>query len=260
MLDLKQLSDIAARITKGGACMNSDVKMTFAAFFSIASLFTGMNYMVTQEKDSGMLGIAIAFFILAVLFWLWLRQQSAGDDTAESAAQRSIEKAEIQATELRDAVKSQLERPVKRSVPIQTEAPPEPEKSPEPKATTPPIPPAPSVPATPVESEIAPAAEPAPEPAAEASSQPEAVAEDALERIEGIGPKYKEILIAAGIKTFAQIAAMTEEQIVETIRAGGGRKAASMATWTEQAKLAAKGDWDGLAKFQETLTGGRRED
>ena len=95
--------------------------------------------------------------------------------------------------------------------------------------------------------------EPEPEPVAEASGEP-----DDLTRVEGIGPKYAEILTGAGINTFAQIAAMSEDEIVNLIKSNGGRKSASMATWAEQAKLAAAGDWDGLAKLQDELSGGRR--
>ncbi|MGB7337674.1 MAG: helix-hairpin-helix domain-containing protein [Phototrophicaceae bacterium] len=76
--------------------------------------------------------------------------------------------------------------------------------------------------------------------------------------IEGIGPKYAEILMGAGVTTFAQIAAMSDDEIVTLVKDNGGRKSASMGTWAEQAKLAAAGDWDGLAKLQDELSGGRR--
>ncbi len=76
--------------------------------------------------------------------------------------------------------------------------------------------------------------------------------------IEGIGPKYSEILVSAGVDTFAKLAAMTTDEIVELVKANGGRKAGSMPTWAEQAKLAAAGDWDALEKLQDELTGGRR--
>ena len=74
----------------------------------------------------------------------------------------------------------------------------------------------------------------------------------------GIGPKYAEILMGAGVTTFAQIAAMSDDEIVTLVKDNGGRKSASMGTWAEQAKLAAAGDWDGLAKLQDELSGGRR--
>src|SRR5690606_35347603 len=56
--------------------------------------------------------------------------------------------------------------------------------------------------------------------------------------IEGIGPKYAAILNVAGIHTFAQLAAMTTDEIVNLVKANGGRKSGSMPTWADQAKLA----------------------
>jgi len=102
------------------------------------------------------------------------------------------------------------------------------------------------------------------QPVAEAATEEDATAEDEvdhpddLSRIEGIGPKYAEILIEAGIMTFAQLAALSTDEIVELVRDRGGRKSASMETWAEQAKLAAEGDWDGLDQLQDELKGGRR--
>ncbi|MEM9954093.1 MAG: hypothetical protein AAF846_20960 [Chloroflexota bacterium] len=77
--------------------------------------------------------------------------------------------------------------------------------------------------------------------------------------IEGIGPKYQKILNKAGITTFAQLAAMSADEIVNLVKANGGRKAASMVSWADQAKLADAGDWEALDKLQDELTGGRRD-
>jgi predicted flap endonuclease-1-like 5' DNA nuclease len=90
-------------------------------------------------------------------------------------------------------------------------------------------------------------------PSTPASGEP-----DDLTRIEGIGPKYRDALAAAGISTFDQLAAASMEQIEQTAEAAGMRRSASMSTWVEQAKLAAKNDWEGLDKLQTKLTGGRR--
>lgn len=81
---------------------------------------------------------------------------------------------------------------------------------------------------------------------------------DDLTQIEGIGPKYKQLLAKGGVTTFAQLADMTTEDIENLIQQQGGRRSASMNTWVDQAKLAAAGDWDGLANLQDDLTGGRR--
>jgi predicted flap endonuclease-1-like 5' DNA nuclease len=82
---------------------------------------------------------------------------------------------------------------------------------------------------------------------------------DDLMRVEGIGPVYRDILMAQGINTFEKLAALSYDQIVEAVRAGGGRRHASMETWQEQAALAAEGRWEDLDALQEKLSGGRRD-
>lgn len=90
--------------------------------------------------------------------------------------------------------------------------------------------------------------------------QPAASGEpDDLTIVEGIGPYYRDLLIEQGIDTFAKLAALTESDIIELVQNAGGRKRASMATWPDQAKLAAAGDFDGLEKLKENLTAGRRD-
>lgn len=81
---------------------------------------------------------------------------------------------------------------------------------------------------------------------------------DDLKLIEGIGPAYERYLNAAGVSTFAELAAMSEEEIAAAIEGQGGRRAASMESWAEQAQLAADGNWDELEQLQDELSGGRR--
>lgn len=82
---------------------------------------------------------------------------------------------------------------------------------------------------------------------------------DDLTKVEGIGPAYSQRLYAQGVNTFAQLAAMSIEEITEKLEAEGtSRIPASIETWAEQAALAAKGDWDALEKLQDELDGGRR--
>lgn len=85
-------------------------------------------------------------------------------------------------------------------------------------------------------------------------------AADNLKRIEGIGPKIESVLQAGGIATYAQLADAEADQITEILREADPRllRLASPDTWSEQAKLAADGDWDGLAALQGGLKGGRR--
>lgn len=86
-----------------------------------------------------------------------------------------------------------------------------------------------------------------------------AVADD-LTKIEGIGPKIAETLAAAGLTTFAALAATPASQLRDILAATGKRfRLADPTTWPEQASLAAKGDWAGLAAFQSTLKAGRKK-
>lgn len=85
----------------------------------------------------------------------------------------------------------------------------------------------------------------------------EAPAADDLAIIEGIGPKIAETLVAAGLVTFADVAASTPEAIAEIIADIKGNHIPD--TWPAQAKLAAEGKWDELKKWQDELNGGKPE-
>ncbi len=80
---------------------------------------------------------------------------------------------------------------------------------------------------------------------------------DDLKKIEGAGPKAAEALVAAGIDTFAKVAAMKPEAI-STILTDASPRLAHLVTdtWPKQAKLAAEGKWDELKALQEKLDGG----
>lgn len=88
----------------------------------------------------------------------------------------------------------------------------------------------------------------------EAASAP--LPPDDLTIIEGIGPKINAILQAAGVNTFAQLAALEPPQIMAILTAGGIRLA-DATTWPEQAGMAARGEMERLHHYQETLKGGR---
>jgi large subunit ribosomal protein L21 len=106
-----------------------------------------------------------------------------------------------------------------------------------------------------VRAEVAELVEPAKPADVEAPVKP-----DDLKRIEGIGPKFASVLAAAGITTFAQLAGTEVGRIEEILEAESPRlrRLADASTWPEQARLAAAGDWEGLAALQEELKGGRR--
>ena len=78
-----------------------------------------------------------------------------------------------------------------------------------------------------------------------------------LTKIEGIGPKIRQVLAKAGIVTFAHLAAAEVQELQRTLDQAGIRLAYPD-TWPEQGALAAKGDWAGLKALQEQLHRGRR--
>ena len=80
---------------------------------------------------------------------------------------------------------------------------------------------------------------------------------DDLQRIEGIGPKISAVLQMVGITTFAQLAA-TEVSRLQQILENKRWTFTDPATWPEQARLAAAGDWQALEVLQGELKGGRR--
>jgi predicted flap endonuclease-1-like 5' DNA nuclease len=80
---------------------------------------------------------------------------------------------------------------------------------------------------------------------------------DDLTRIEGIGPKMSAALIAAGIDSYAKLAATSVEELRSAIQSQGMRFAPSLTTWPEQAGYAAKADWEGLVAMQQNLKAGR---
>jgi large subunit ribosomal protein L21 len=82
-----------------------------------------------------------------------------------------------------------------------------------------------------------------------------AVSADDLKKVEGIGPKIAETLIAAGISTFAELAKIDSAKIDEIIGDVRGNHVTD--TWPAQAKLAAEGKWDELKKWQDELDGGK---
>lgn len=60
---------------------------------------------------------------------------------------------------------------------------------------------------------------------------------DDLTGIGGVGPKVADVLVSAGITTYAQLAATSEEQLREILTAAGPRyRAMDPASWPEQAR------------------------
>lgn len=83
---------------------------------------------------------------------------------------------------------------------------------------------------------------------------------DDLKLIEGVGPKIADLLINAGIVTFADLAATPVEKVSEILDAAGSKFAMhNPATWADQAALARDGKWDELKELQDKLNAGKAE-
>lgn len=81
---------------------------------------------------------------------------------------------------------------------------------------------------------------------------------DDLKLVEGIGPKIEELLHAAGIITFNDLANTEVSKVQEILDAAGSKyKIHDPGTWGKQAKLAADGKWDELMELQDVLKGGK---
>lgn len=90
------------------------------------------------------------------------------------------------------------------------------------------------------------------------ATKKDVAAADDLTKIEGVGPKIAELLVAAGLNSFAAVAASTPEKIAQILAEGGSQFAShNPTTWTKQAQLAADGKWDELKVWQDELDGGR---
>jgi len=97
--------------------------------------------------------------------------------------------------------------------------------------------------------------EKAAKPAAKTDSS---AAADELTKIEGIGPKVSQVLMDAGITSFADLAGTDPDVIRESLAAAEGNFAGNdPATWPKQAEMARDGKWDELKVWQDELDGGR---
>lgn len=110
---------------------------------------------------------------------------------------------------------------------------------------------------TPAKEEV-PAKEEAPKEtkkAAKKSDKPED-----LTKIEGIGPKAAEALVAANIATYADLA-KADASNVKTILTDASSRLAHLdpTSWAKQAQMAADGKWDELKAWQDSVVGGKED-
>ena len=95
-------------------------------------------------------------------------------------------------------------------------------------------------------------AEAAPAPAPAASEKA-----DDLTKIEGVGPKASEALVAAGIATFDAMAKADAEKVKAILTEASPRLAhLDPTSWAKQAQMAAEGKWDELKAWQDSVKGG----
>jgi large subunit ribosomal protein L27 len=84
------------------------------------------------------------------------------------------------------------------------------------------------------------------------------IAGDNLKIVEGIGPKIEQLLKAAGIRTWAELAHTTPAEIKAILtKAGNQYNMSNPGTWPKQADMAAKGQWEALEVWQKELLGGK---
>ncbi len=81
---------------------------------------------------------------------------------------------------------------------------------------------------------------------------------DDLKKIEGIGPKAAEVLVAAGVDTFTKLAKTSADSVKDILNAAEAKvQHLDPTTWAQQAQLAADEKWDELQKLQDELNGGK---
>jgi len=104
-----------------------------------------------------------------------------------------------------------------------------------------------------------PKAKAAPKAAAKKPAEKKATGKaDDLKKIEGIGPKIKELFHSHNVTTWKDLANCTVEKCKEVLKSGGKRfEIHKPGTWPKQAEMAAKGEWQKLKDWQDQLNGGK---
>ena len=72
---------------------------------------------------------------------------------------------------------------------------------------------------------------------------------DDLTQLAGVGPKAAAALAAGGYATYAALAEANEPQVRHALHSADMGPPANVGTWPMQASFAAKGDWQGLMKY-----------
>ena len=80
------------------------------------------------------------------------------------------------------------------------------------------------------------------------AAEPVAAVDD-LTQLSGVGPRASAALATAGITTYAALAEANEPQLRHALHEADMAPPANVASWPMQATYAAKGDWQGLMKY-----------
>ncbi len=72
---------------------------------------------------------------------------------------------------------------------------------------------------------------------------------DDLTQLNGIGPRISTILSDGGVTSYAQLEHTEPSELRKIIAEGGALPPSSLDTWPTQASYAARGDWQGLATY-----------
>ena len=85
---------------------------------------------------------------------------------------------------------------------------------------------------------------------------------DNFTKIDGIGPKVSSVLRFSGIKTFSKLASVDVAELREILVAENPSilRLTDPSTWSEQARMAAEGDWEDLKALQERFKERRRRE
>jgi len=85
---------------------------------------------------------------------------------------------------------------------------------------------------------------------------------DNFSKIDGIGPKVSAFLRFSGIKTFSKLASADVAELREILVAENPSllRLTDPSTWSEQARMAAEGEWDDLKALQESFKESRRRE
>jgi predicted flap endonuclease-1-like 5' DNA nuclease len=80
---------------------------------------------------------------------------------------------------------------------------------------------------------------------------------DNLQIVEGIGPKFNQACLDAGIDTFVKLSQASEDDLRAALTSAGLSFAPSLPTWAKQAELLAKGDRAAFDEYVSFLVAGR---